>query len=176
MPPAGMTTERERPPLMAAAAPRRHGTRAHMGTQTHTDTHTGGLHQPFICGPSPRSLGFQLFQTSGRAVRITGASPPPRHGEQKRPQNRMAPVLPCWMKKRKGRSAKNCRPMLRPSSVMLSTVMGTASVPSLVTSMKDLCTTLDRCRPHPDDIPVKSAQAALKASVMPRFWRMPSML
>ena len=34
-------------------------------THTHTETHTGGLDQLFICGPSPRSPGFQLFAEIG---------------------------------------------------------------------------------------------------------------
>ena len=43
------------------------GTRAHTQTHTHTETHTGGLDQPFICGPSPRSPGFQLFAEIGES-------------------------------------------------------------------------------------------------------------
>ena len=43
-------------------------TRTHTHTQTHnTDKLTGGLNQPFICGPSPRSPGFQLFAEIGES-------------------------------------------------------------------------------------------------------------
>ena len=87
----------------------------------------------------------------------------------------MAPVLPCWMKKRKGWSAQNRGTILRILGVILATVAAAASVPSSVTYTKDLCTILDRCKSCWHDIPLKSAWAASKASVMPRSRRTHSM-
>jgi len=57
----------------------------------------------------------------------------------------MAPVLLCWMKKRKGRLAQNRGTVLRDNPLILASEAATASVPSSVTSTKGLCTTLDRC-------------------------------
>ena len=42
-------------------------TQACTHTHRHTETHTGGLDQLFICGPSPRSPGFQLFAEIGES-------------------------------------------------------------------------------------------------------------